>query len=156
MSITVMIDDTSDCLLQRYRLVAKLDGHKGSINCFAFNNSSSLLASGGDDEIVQVWDMNNLQSIQTIADRNHRWGQITCLKFISADTTSDWMCFGTGRGRFLVYRRLRKSVGGWSADIECTDRSREQSLWRYHVLEYSHLVTASKVFVSILFTTGSS
>jgi WD40 repeat protein len=47
MSTTVMIDDASDCLLQRYRLVATLDGHKGPINCFAFNNNGSLLASGG-------------------------------------------------------------------------------------------------------------
>ena len=114
----MMIDDASDCLLQRYRLVAKLDAHKGPINCLAFSTNSSLLASGGDDQMVQVWDMNHLQSIQTIADRNCRWGQITCLKFISADMTSDWMCFGTGRGRFLVYRRLRKLVGDLSADIE--------------------------------------
>lgn len=118
----IMIDGASDCcLLQRYRLVAKLDGHKGPINCVAFNNSGSLLASGGDDETVQVWDMRYLQSIQTFADRNRRWGQITCIKFISFDAISDWMCFGTGRGRFLVYRRLRKSVGGLSADIEQTE-----------------------------------
>jgi WD40 repeat protein len=72
----------------------------------------------GDDETVKVWDVNSLQIFQTIADRNHHWGQITCIQFIGFDTISDWMCFGTGRGRFLVYHRLRKSVRGLSADIE--------------------------------------
>ncbi|KAF8810955.1 hypothetical protein BYT27DRAFT_7090748, partial [Phlegmacium glaucopus] len=74
---------------QQYQLVARLDGHKGPINCFAFNNNISLLASGGDDEVVHVWDVNYFQSIQTIMDQNCRWGQITCLKFISPDTASD-------------------------------------------------------------------
>ena len=38
----------SDWLLQRYRLLARLGGHKGPVNCFAFNKDSSLLASGGE------------------------------------------------------------------------------------------------------------
>ena len=123
----LIVKCASDCVLQRYRLVARLDGHKGPINGFAFNNNSSLLASGGkppafesvpqltdvpgDDEVVRVWDVSYFQTIQLITDRNRRWGQITCVKFINPDTASDWMCFGTGRGRFLVYRRHKKSVG---------------------------------------------
>ena len=43
-----MVSDPSEWLLQRYRLLARLDGHKGPINCFAFNKESSLLASGGE------------------------------------------------------------------------------------------------------------
>ncbi|KAF8814865.1 WD40 repeat-like protein [Phlegmacium glaucopus] len=46
----------------RYQLVARLDGHKGPINCFVFNNNSSLLASRGDDEVVHVWDVNYFQT----------------------------------------------------------------------------------------------
>jgi WD40 repeat protein len=42
------VGDPSEWLLQRYRLIATLSGHKGPVNCFAFNNDSSLLASGGE------------------------------------------------------------------------------------------------------------
>jgi len=66
----------------------------------------------GDDQAVRVWDITYLKCIQTIADRNCRWGQITCLQFIALDAASDWMFFGTGRGRLLIYRRLRKLVRG--------------------------------------------
>ncbi|KAF8809139.1 hypothetical protein BYT27DRAFT_7095207, partial [Phlegmacium glaucopus] len=68
----------------------------------------------GDHEVVHVWDINYFQSIQTIMDWNCRWGQITCLKFISPNIVLDWICFGTGRGLFLVYCHLRKSVSGLS------------------------------------------
>ena len=53
---------------------------------------------------------------QTLADNNQRWGQITTIKFINRDATHagmEWLCFGTGRGQFLVYHRSRKSVGKW-------------------------------------------
>ena len=63
--------------------------------------------------------MNVLQCIQVLADRNHRWGQITSLKFILDTAASDWMCFGTGRGRLLVYRRPRKQ-GAVFMEILCT------------------------------------
>src|SRR5260221_9522398 len=53
-----------------------------------------------------------LLSIQILLDEAHRWGQITCIKFISANGTlsADSLCFGTGCGQFLIYRRTRKSV----------------------------------------------
>ena len=65
------------------------------------------------------------------------------------------MCFSTGRGWLLIYHHLRKSVSDLSADIKSTDKSRVQNLWKYHVLQSSHLVTALRVFVSTQFITVS-
>lgn len=114
--------------LKGYKLVAKLDGHGGPVNAFAFNAAGTLLASGGenitsiyreqipricpgDDERVHIWNLHTLLSIQILLDQAHRWGQITCIKFISANTLgTEWLCFGTGRGQFLIHRRNRKSV----------------------------------------------
>ena len=166
MSIPVKVGKPSDWLLQRYRLLAKLNGHKGPINCFAFNKDGALLASGGenlafdlygtnipagDDQAVRVWHVSSLQCAQIIEDRNCRWGQITCLKFINFDA-GDWMCFGTGQGRFLVYCRPRRSVSELSADMESTDRRRELYLPRYRALQFLNLVTALRAFLSTLFT----
>ena len=123
----VTIANASNAFLQRYRLLIVLVEHNGPINSFTFNYNGSFLVSGGevpafqriyqlthlpgDDQTVRVWDViNHFPLFQTIADRNCRWGQITCLKFITLDAVSDWLFFGTGRGRFLVYRRIRKSV----------------------------------------------
>ncbi|PPR03094.1 hypothetical protein CVT26_004613 [Gymnopilus dilepis] len=95
----------------RYRLATTLKGHDAPINTLAFNLQGTLLASGGDDEEVKIWEMNRYTLLQTIADENRRWGQVTCLKFITfegAAAPSDWLFFGTGRGFFLGYRRPRK------------------------------------------------
>ena len=48
-------------LSKRYRLVAMLEGRAGPVNSFSFNLNGSLLASGGDDEEVQIWDLHVLR-----------------------------------------------------------------------------------------------
>lgn len=101
-------------LTQRYRLVATLVGHGGPINAFSFNLSGSLLASGGDDERVRIWDFNAFRQYQTLADHGGTWGQITCIKFLRLNgegSSEDLICFGTGRGCLLLYHRQRKVVG---------------------------------------------
>ena len=39
--------------------VDTLYGHKGNVNCLAFDSTGSLLASGSDDRMVKVWDPKN-------------------------------------------------------------------------------------------------
>ena len=97
---------------QRYRLVAKLAGHGGPINTLSFNLNGSLLASGGDDEEVQIWDLNVFRRYQTLADHNGTWGQITCINFLNGELgqVGDLLCFGTGRGYLLLYHRQRRVV----------------------------------------------
>ncbi|KAF8518163.1 WD40-repeat-containing domain protein [Hysterangium stoloniferum] len=96
----------------RYRLVASLNGHGGPVNAFAFNTGSTLLASGGDDEEVRIWDLKTHTLFQMLANNNQHWGQITTINFINRDATPsgiEWLCFGTGCGQFLVYRHNRKA-----------------------------------------------
>ena len=77
-----------------------------SVEHFYLNTTNNL---SGDDQAVRVWDIASLQCIQTIADHNCHWGQITCLQFIVLNSAStDWLFFGTGRGQFLIYRRSQK------------------------------------------------
>jgi WD40 repeat protein len=96
--------------IKRYRLVAKLKSHKGPINTFSFNSNGTLLASGGDDEAVQIWDLQEFHPYQTLADCSHAWGQITCVRFLVELPSSmgELLCFRTGCGYILLYQRKRK------------------------------------------------
>ncbi|KAJ3500742.1 hypothetical protein NLJ89_g9654 [Agrocybe chaxingu] len=68
-----------------YQLVKMLKGHGAAINTLAFNSAGTLLASGGDDEEVRLWDLAKGQQCQTLVDLNHRWGQITRIAFLYPD-----------------------------------------------------------------------
>lgn len=97
---------------QRYHLAARLKGHAGPVNCFAFTRNGELLASGGDDEVVRIWVLKTKKCRQVLQDHGGRWGQITSLKWIPTDTgvAGGTLCFGTGRGILLVYRWGRTGV----------------------------------------------
>ncbi|KDR65526.1 hypothetical protein GALMADRAFT_148633 [Galerina marginata CBS 339.88] len=89
-----------------YFLKARLSGHHGPINCFAIISEFELLASGGDDECVNIWDLKTFQRTETLTDSGGRWGQITCMIWTGA-TNGSLLCLGTGRGRLVAYRRKR-------------------------------------------------
>ncbi|KDR71183.1 hypothetical protein GALMADRAFT_144244 [Galerina marginata CBS 339.88] len=95
-------------LRNSYFLRAKLGGHRGPINCFAFIGELELLASGGDDECVHIWDLKTFLCTETLTDSGGCWGQITCLTWIG-NLHSGLLCIGTGRGRLVVFRRKRQS-----------------------------------------------
>ncbi|KAF8961287.1 WD40-repeat-containing domain protein [Flammula alnicola] len=95
-----------------YFLRARLDGHRGPINCFAIVGDAELLASGGDDECVNIWDLQTLKRSETLTNPGGHWGQITCLIWINLTNSlpgNGLLCLGTGRGRFAVYRRRKRS-----------------------------------------------
>jgi hypothetical protein len=56
--------------------------------------------------------MKTLRCRQVIQDHGGRWGQITCMLWIASENghPSAMLCFGTGRGRILIYRRLKTGV----------------------------------------------
>ncbi|PPQ97700.1 hypothetical protein CVT26_001883 [Gymnopilus dilepis] len=105
-----------------YSFSGSLKGHKGAVNALAFNNNGSLLASGGDDEQVRIWDITAFRQCQNLMNSQGRWGQITCLNFINFENSLavDWLCFGTGRGIISIYRKSRRAaefVEAWSLSV---------------------------------------
>ena len=61
---------------------------------------------------LMVWDLDKRQELQLIQDRLGRWGQITCVKWLTRASSDDGnvVCFGTGRGLILVYQCPKDSV----------------------------------------------
>lgn len=68
-----------------------------------------MLASGGDDQKVILWDIKTFKRSQTLADQNGRWGQITCLEFTEGPA-GELLCLGTGRGSIVIFKRSKRSV----------------------------------------------
>ncbi|PPQ82202.1 hypothetical protein CVT26_009573 [Gymnopilus dilepis] len=113
-----LYSDTNDVaqpcfyVVQRYMLAGTLNGHGRPPNAFAFNGTNTILASGGDDEEVRIWDIKRLRLCQRLVDPAGRWGQVTCVQFVNLDAHSnaDWLCFGTGRGMLAMYRKSRRAA----------------------------------------------
>ena len=67
----------------------------------------------GDDEKLYLWDVDKKRVRQVFADEMARWGQITCMKWLSGVSDREALCFGTGRGLVLVYY--------YSTEVVCLD-----------------------------------
>lgn len=84
-----------------------------------------LTVDVGDDEEVRIWDMDKLSRYQTLIDPACQWGQITAVTFVKLDSNAigsnglEWLCFGTGRGQCLIYRKSRKAVSISCTGIRC-------------------------------------
>ncbi|KAF8163859.1 WD40-repeat-containing domain protein [Pholiota molesta] len=97
--------------VHKYSLSVTLQGHDRPINCLAFTPAGDVMASGGDDEEVQIWDLASYSQLQTLNDPAGNWGQVTCLTFLNCGAgpgSADWLCIGTGRGHIVIYQRKRK------------------------------------------------
>ena len=105
----MIIDIITKQCLKRYRQVATLERHQAPVNCLAFAREGGVFASGGDDQKVVLWDIKSFKPSQTLTDQNGRWGQITCLQFIEGPT-GEVLCFGTGRGSIVMFKRSKRSV----------------------------------------------
>lgn len=69
-------------------------------------------APAGDDERVRIWDIETLVCLQVIRDPAQKWGQITCVNWLSGGKERDGnaLCLGTGRGFIVVFRRTGNVV----------------------------------------------
>ncbi|KAF5327760.1 hypothetical protein D9619_004080 [Psilocybe cf. subviscida] len=92
-----------------YNVYATLKGAQGPINSVAISEDGKLLASGGDEEVVHIWDIEEQKNIETLSDRQGRWGQVTCVKWMGSPMDAYSVCFGTGRGLLLVYTKDKDS-----------------------------------------------
>jgi len=91
-----------------YQLSARFRGSTGPINCLAFSQDGTFLASGADDEKVRIWDVERKKLHQVISDELERWGQITCTQWLYRFSENSLaICFGTGRGLFLIYQQAK-------------------------------------------------
>ncbi|KDR79751.1 hypothetical protein GALMADRAFT_136362 [Galerina marginata CBS 339.88] len=98
---------------ETYYKYTKFSGIRGPVNCLSFSPGGELLASGGDDEIVRIWEITTKKCLHILEDPGKRWGQITCLAWLSNLGTDDLkpIAFGTGRGLIVIYRRSRVDAG---------------------------------------------
>ena len=64
-----------------------------------------------DDQALRIWNVRGRCHLQTLQDKSERWGQVTCLKWLSTTSPEgSILCFGTGRGIVLIYQGGRDLV----------------------------------------------
>jgi hypothetical protein len=58
---------------------------------------------------VRIWEISTKKCLQILEDPGRRWGQITCLTWLTNWGNDDLkpIAFGTGRGLVVIYRRSR-------------------------------------------------
>ncbi|KAJ6560211.1 WD40-repeat-containing domain protein [Mycena capillaripes] len=81
-------------------LVPHLPRKAGAVNALLFFEAGTMLASGGDDQVLRIWDVRSGDCQQELNDAS--WGQITNLS--SLDNVAGLSLFvGTGRGVVSVF-----------------------------------------------------
>jgi hypothetical protein len=81
-------------------------------NSIQFNLIVVHMLPIADDEKVRIWDVERKKPYQVICDELERWGQITCIQWLYGFSENSLaICFGTGRGLFLIYQQAKDAVG---------------------------------------------
>ncbi|KAJ7038510.1 WD40-repeat-containing domain protein [Mycena alexandri] len=76
----------------------------GPVNTLLFFEDGNLLASGGDDQILRIWNIESGECRQELRDSH--WGQITCLNLMR-DSSSEALDLFIGTGRGVVSEFVR-------------------------------------------------
>jgi len=78
---------------------------------YYFLRDNSLTLPVGDDEVVRIWDVSSRSSRHVLEDGGGRWGQITCLVWVTSQKDDlRHIAFGTGRGFLVIYCENRTKV----------------------------------------------
>jgi WD40 repeat protein len=77
-----------DSAVMRGQIVKYLQGHVGDIRCIAFHPAGRLLASGGSDHMVQLWDVESGKSVHTLR------GHSDAIKALAFSPDGRWLASG--------------------------------------------------------------
>ncbi len=80
------------------------NGHRNKILCVALSNDSSLLASGGSDSTVVLWDFATHEIVQRITFAT---GKITSIKF---SPNNQFVLFGCSNSRAYLYNIEERKI----------------------------------------------
>jgi hypothetical protein len=80
----------------------------------------------GHNESVHIWGIDKGKNITVLSDCLERWGHVTCMKWLEGVTQSKGytLCFGTGCGLLVVYKKAKDSVRGGMLFLLSTSLSR--------------------------------
>ncbi|XP_022735780.1 WD and tetratricopeptide repeats protein 1-like isoform X8 [Durio zibethinus] len=129
-------------LIGRLSLERELEGHRGCVNAVAWNSNGSLLISGSDDELINIWSYSGrklLHSIETGHSAN-----IFCTKFIP-ETSDELVVSGAGDAEVRLFnlshlngRGLNDGAISPSALYQCHTR-RVKKLAGHSSLHLTHV-----------------
>ncbi|KAJ7177772.1 WD40-repeat-containing domain protein [Mycena filopes] len=92
------------CYSLQQTLLPSRPDRSGAVNSLVFLDDGNLLASGGNDQTLRIWDVHSGKCRQELKDPH--WGQITCLSLmreISGQSPNLDLFVGTGRGVVSIY-----------------------------------------------------
>ena len=85
----------------KFPVLTSLNGHHASILCVAFHPSAPILATGGYDNIIILWDTDSYQQVATLL--GHATGVI-CLAF---HPTAPLLVSGCYGGKMISFTTLQ-------------------------------------------------
>ncbi|XP_026456789.1 WD and tetratricopeptide repeats protein 1-like [Papaver somniferum] len=80
-------------LVRRLSFERELEGHQGCVNSVAWNSSGSLLVSGSDDALINIWSYSSRKLLHSI-ESGHS-ANIFCAKFVP-ETCDELVVSGAG------------------------------------------------------------
>ncbi|KAK5832040.1 protein ALTERED SEED GERMINATION 2-like [Gossypium arboreum] len=98
-------------LIRRLSMEQELEGHQGCVNAVAWNSNGSLLISGSDDALINIWSYSGrklLHSIETGHSAN-----IFCTKFIP-ETSDELVASGAGDAEVRLFNLSRLNGRGFN------------------------------------------
>ncbi|KAA3454219.1 WD repeat protein iqw1-like [Gossypium australe] len=98
-------------LIRRLSMEQELEGHQGCVNAVAWNSNGSLLISGSDDALINIWSYSGrklLQSIETGHSAN-----IFCTKLIP-ETSDELVASGAGDAEVRLFNLSRLNGRGFN------------------------------------------
>jgi serine/threonine-protein kinase len=98
-----------ESLVLAARKVAEMQGHKGYVMALAFSSDGGLLASGGVDSTVRLWDVSSAQA-QELAVLAANTGEVSAVAFAPSGS---FLVTGAGSIDGNLWRWDLSESGGW-------------------------------------------